>query len=174
MQKKAQLLKFMLEDIRNVTLNGIKDLTAEQLFQQPMDGEFPIGAYLMHLAEAEAGWYHTMTGTPLPDDLKKKIYYGNWYDVPKEDYNPPVSVIPVEEYLSAIADVRKYLIDYLDNTTDEDLDKEVTWKRNGKDITRTKEWIIYHLIEHEAHTRGQMFLLIRKGLNGEKSYISNY
>jgi uncharacterized damage-inducible protein DinB len=169
MQKKAQLLKFMLEDIRRVTLDGIKDLTAKQLFQQPMEGEFPVGAYLMHLGECEAGWYHTMTGTPLPDDLKKRVYYGAWFDVPPEEYNPPISVIPPQEYLSALAEVRKYIINYLNNTTDEDFDKEVTWKRNGKDITRTKEWIIYHLIEHEAHTRGQMFLLIRKGLKGKKA-----
>lgn len=169
MRKKADLLKFMLEDIRSITLNGVKDLTAEELFRQPMEGEFPLGAYLMHFGEVEAGWYHTMTGTPLPDDLKKRVYYGAWFDVPLEDYNPPKSIIPVEEYLSAIAEIRKYLIDYLDNITDEELDEKVTWKRGDKDITRTKEWIIYHLVEHEAHTRGQLFLLMRKGIRGNKA-----
>ncbi len=48
---------------------------------------------------------------------------------------------------------------YVRTLTDENLDDVIL---RGKD-KMTKKWIIYHLIEHEAHTRGQMFLLMRKG-----------
>lgn len=34
------------------------------------------------------------------------------------------------------------------------------WTRSEKVLMR--KWIFYHLIEHEVHHRGQMFLLIRK------------
>lgn len=50
--KNTELLIFMLDDIRNVTLSGIKGLTKEQLFAEPVPGEFPIGSYLMHLGRA--------------------------------------------------------------------------------------------------------------------------
>lgn len=172
MRERVKLLKWMLEDIRNVTLNGVKDLTSEELFKQPMEGEFPVGAYLMHLGEADAGWYHTIMENPMHEDLRKRMYYGAWFDVPKEEYNPPTSPISVEEYINAITEARKHILDYLDSINDEELKREITWKRNGKDITRSVEWILYHLIEHECHTRGQMFFLIRKGLRGKSALDS--
>lgn len=155
----AALLKFMLEDIRRVTLKGISGLTKEQLFAEPIAGEFPIGSYLMHLGEADLGWLQTLTGEKQPDDIKKRVYYSAWYDVPPSDYNPPKEAIEPKEYIAAITDARKRVLDYLDSLEDSNLEETVYLKHRNADVT--KKWIFYHLIEHEAHTRGQMFMLIR-------------
>jgi len=162
MKSNISLLKYMLEDIRKVTLKGISGLTKEQLFAEPVPAEFPIGAYLMHLAEADLGWLKTLSGEKQPNDLKKRVYYSSWFDVPKDKYAPPTEPIEPEEYINAITAVRARLLDYIDKMTDEDLDTKIKIKRSETvEVEITKEWIIYHLIEHEAHTRGQMFLLIR-------------
>lgn len=160
--KNTELLIYILEDIRKVTLEGIKGLTKEQLFAEPLPGEFPVGAYLMHLGEADIGWYETMTGEKISDEIKKRCYYSAWFDVPETDFNPPKEAIEPEEYIAAVAEPREMLIDYIRNMTDEDLEIKLKRKRSPTvEVEIPKKWIIYHLIEHEAHTRGQMFLLMR-------------
>jgi uncharacterized damage-inducible protein DinB len=160
--KNTELLIYMLEDIREVTIKGISGLTKEQLFQEPVPGEFPIGAYIMHLGEADLGWLSSLKGEEQPEELKKRCYYNSWFDVDKADYNPPTEPIEPEEYINAITEPRKILINYIRNMSDEDLQVTVKRKRRADvEVELSKKWMIYHLIEHEAHTRGQMFMLIR-------------
>jgi len=161
MNSNIQLLKWMLQDVRVETLKGIEELTQEKLFQAPAEGEFPIGAYLMHFGEVDTHWYSELTGQQMPDEIRKRVYEYSWFDVPAENFNPPSIAPEVNEYLGAIAETRKVLFDYMDKMKDSELEDVVRLKKNGEPLT--KKWIIYHLIEHEAHHRGQMFMLIRKG-----------
>lgn len=154
----------MLEDIRRVTLKGINGLTKEQLFGEPLPGEFCIGAYLIHLGECDLGWLKVMDGKEPSEELKKKTYYDSWFDSGK-NFNPPKEPLEVEEYIGTISKCRQELLDYMMTLDDAVLDQKFTVVRNydGKEVTKeyTRKWIIYHLIEHEAHTRGQMFMLMR-------------
>ncbi len=156
------LLKWMLEDIRKVTIGGVSHLTKEQLFTPPIDGEFPIGAYLMHFAECDLGWLETISGNKVPDDIKKRSYYSAWFDVPKEDYNPPKEAPEVKEYFDVMELTRKMFLDYIAALKDSELEDIITRKRGEIERKYSKKWIIYHILEHEAHTRGQIFMLIRK------------
>lgn len=149
------LLKFMLEDIRRVTIKGVSGLTKEQLFVEPVKGEFPIGAYLMHLGEADIGWLQTVSGEKQPEELKKRVFYSRWFDVPKEDFNPPKEGLEQEEYINAIAEARKGVLDYLDSLDDSNLEEIISLKGRAREQDVSKKWIFYHLIEHEAHTRGK-------------------
>lgn len=162
--KNTDLLIYMLEDIRKITLKGVSGLTKEQLFAEPVPGEAPIGAYLMHLAECDLGWLQVLDGNEPDAELSKRSYYSTWFDSGK-DFNPPKSIIEIEEYIDVITKCRARVIDYIKTLNDEELDPEFTVVRkfDGKEFTKsyTRKWIIYHLIEHEAHTRGQMFMLIR-------------
>ena len=158
---RVKLLLWMLEDVRKETLEGVSGLNKEQLFRPPIEGEYPIGAYLMHLGEAEAGWLAVLTGVKPSDEIKKMVYYDSWFDPGKESH-PPKEAPGVEDYHKAISAVRKQLTDYIGGLKDSDLDEFVTRMRRGEEQKLTRQWIIYHLIEHEAHHRGQMFMLIRK------------
>jgi len=162
MNDKINLLLYALDDIRAVTLKGVEGLTKEQLFQPPIEGEFPIGAYLMHLGECDLGWLKTISGEKQPDELKKRVYYSCWFDCAPERYNPPKEPIEPEEYVKAITEARERLRTYIMSLNDDNLEETVIVKRKSGDKSVTKKWIIYHLIEHEARTRGQMFFLIRK------------
>lgn len=155
----------MLNDLREVTLNGVQHLSKEQLFQVPIEGEFPIGAYLMHLAECDIHWLEEISGVKQSDELKKKSYFDVWYDCKKPE--PPTQPLEYQEYLDVITETRKNFMNYLDTISDDDLELVA---RKVKDWDITKKWIVYHILEHEAHHRGQMFMLIRKaGWNKKKS-----
>ncbi len=163
-QKQISLMLYMLEDIRRVTLKGISGLTKEQLFSEPVKGEFCIGSYLMYLGEADLGWLEVMEGKQADEALKRRTYYATWFDSDK-DCKPPKEPLEVEEYIGTITKCREKLTVYIQSLSDADLEKKFTVQRKygAQEITKeyTRKWIIYHLIEHEAHTRGQMFLLIR-------------
>lgn len=151
------LLKWSLEDVRNVTISGVDHLTKEQLFNEAIKGEYPLGSYLMHIGEAELFWTEMLSGQEQPEELKKRVYYDVWFDPfkapdgPKEPLEPGV-------YFDALKDVRKILFDHLDNMDDSELEDviKVSWG------SCSKKWIVYHLIEHEAHHRGQIFQMIRQ------------
>lgn len=165
-QKQINLLIYMLEDVRKVTLKGISGLTKEQLFAEPIPGEWCIGSYLMHLAECDLGWLHTLDGLPLDEDLKKRAYYAVWIDCPEEFAKPPKVPLEVDEYLETITECRKKFIDHIKTLSDEDLEKNVILHKNflGEVVNKeyNRKWIITMHIAHEAHHRGQMFMLIRK------------
>ncbi len=164
MKDQINLLLYMLDDVRKVTLKGVSGLTKEQLFQEPVPGEYPIGSYLMHNAEVDLFWLSVLKGEDMPEEFKKRLYYDNWYDSSLENPQPPTEPIEVDEYLNCMADARKLVRDYMLSLNDEELEKETVplKRKNGEKRQLSKKWIIYHLIEHEAHHRGQMFMLIRK------------
>lgn len=166
-----ELIKYMLEDIRQITLKGVSGLTKEQLFAEPIRGEFPIGAYLMHLGECDLGWLQSLTGKDQDEELKKKVFYNSWFDVTAEDYSPPKEAPEPAEYITAITEARDVLFKYLDSISDENLEETVERKRGNKVNKLSRKWMIYHIIEHEAHTRGQIFMLIR--MAGFKSKGAN-
>lgn len=106
--KNTELLIYMLKDIREVTLKGISGISKEQLFLEPVPGEFPIGAYIMHLGECDLGWLRSITGEEQSEELKKRCYYNSWFDVSKDEYNPPKTPIEPEEYITAITEPERY------------------------------------------------------------------
>jgi uncharacterized damage-inducible protein DinB len=161
MKEKIELLKWMLEDVRNETLKGVSTLTREQLFSSPGSGEFPVGAYLMHLCECDIHWLEVASGSKISDDLKSRCYFDKWFD-PSGESDPPQTAPEIIEYASALRETRKLFLDYISSLNDNDLESNVIMKSKRGDLSLSKKWIIYHIIEHEAHHRGQMFMLMRQ------------
>ena len=163
------LLKWMFEDLRKETLEGVNHLTKEQLMQNPIEGEFPIGSYLLHFAECDIYWLEQLSGIEQPGELKKKAFCDKWFDAP-ETSDPPKETLEVKYYSDVINEARKNFLDYISTMTDEQLEEVIHRKGNVQTKEMPKKWIIYHLFEHEAHHRGQMFMLIRKaGWNKSKT-----
>ena len=167
MKEKIGLLKWMLEDIRKETIKGISNLTKEQLFAVPEEGEFPIGAYLMHLCECDIHWLEVISGDKQSDELKKECYFDKWFD-PSGEPGPPATAPELIQYATLLKTTRARFLDYILSIDDDDLEIDIVIKRKSGDVSISKKWIIYHIIEHEAHHRGQMFMLIRRaGWNKE-------
>jgi len=155
------LLKWMLEDVRKETIAGVNHLSKEQLFARPLQDEASIGSYLMHLAEVDIYWLEVLSGIQQPEDLKTKCYYNTWFDSGK-DSNPPKKALEISEFFDVNESSRKNFLDYVSSLNDSDLKEIIIQKGGTKKIKIPKMWIIYHILEHEAHHRGQMFMLIRK------------
>ena len=163
-------LVYLLESGRQEILDGIRHLTKEQFFTPPVPGEYPIGAHLMHYCECDIAWTERISegAIKISDDLRKRSYYNAWFDPGGDDAGvPPVEAPEVEFYFDTLAEVRKYFVDYVKGMTDDDLDKEITRVSNGKEIKISKRWIICNHIKHDAHHRGQIFMLIRMAGWGE-------
>src|SRR4029079_1714654 len=101
----------MLKDLRDVTYNGINHLSKEQLFQTPAEGEFPIGAYLMHFAECDVFWLEKLSQTEQPADLKKKCFYDVWFDS-HESPAPPSVPLELNTYIEVLDEARKNFLEY--------------------------------------------------------------
>jgi uncharacterized damage-inducible protein DinB len=163
-RKNIELLVYELESGRQEILDGIRHLTKEQFFTPPIPGEFPIGAYLMHFCECDIAWTSRLSegSVEISDDLKKRSYYNSWFDPWGDDAGEPPKEAPeVQFYFNMLAEVRKLFVDYVKSMTDEDLHKEITRIRDGKEQKLSKKWIICNHIKHDAHHRGQIFMLIR-------------
>ena len=161
-KSQIDLLLWQFDYTRKQTLACVEHLTKEQLFASPIEGEWCIGSHLMHLAECDLGWLHTLSGKEIPEDIKKRAYYAVWKDCPEEFSEAPKEALEPKEYFETIAITRKMFTDEVASLNDEDLDMIVKTKHGSKITGNSKRTIINRMIDHEAHTRGQMFLLIRK------------
>ena len=161
-KSQINLLLWQFEQVRKVTLAGVDHLTKEQLFEPPIEGEWCIGSYLMHLAECDLAWLHTLSGKEIPEDIRKRSYYGVWKDCPEEESGAPMEALEPKEYFETIALTRKMFTDEVASLNDEDLDTIVETKHGSKINGNSKRTIINRMIDHEAHHRGQILLLIRK------------
>lgn len=150
----------MLRDVRDVTLKGVSKLSKDQLFTPPAVNEYPIGAYLMHLCECDIHWLEVLSGESINESCKQQCYFDKWFD-PSGTPSPPSAPPDISEYAKSLHETRGMLLGYLTQLKDTDLESSATMKSRKGDIEISKKWIVYHLIEHEAHHRGQMFMLMR-------------
>ena len=151
------LIVYMMEDVRKVLLKGLEGLTKEEVNKPPLEGEMPIGKYLRHQALVDASWYNVITeGKDINVDLIEKLKSLSWENGSSPD-------LDLNDYVKMMEDARKEVLEYIKTLKDSNLEEEIIREWQGKEYRLSKKWILYHLIEHEAHHRGQMFLLLRKG-----------
>ena len=122
-------------------------LTDEQLDFVPREGLWSLGRVARHIARAEDGWFRYVVARELD----------NWPPYTAEDYRT------VESIKILLTAVHARTEAYLTTIDIADLDRviETPW---GKQLTL--RWIIWHVLEHEIHHRGEIFLML--GLLGLK------
>jgi uncharacterized damage-inducible protein DinB len=138
------------DQIHADTLAILDKFSEEELIRTAYKGGMPVGHIALHIADAEEGWFRliaTQERSEWPSDFILENY-------------------PTREAIKTLlSEVHAKTMAYLETQTTKDLEKvvEAPW---GKFSLR---FIIWHVIEHEIHHRGELSLILgilgREGLD---------
>lgn len=154
-----------MEDVRRTLLNQVKDLTQQELDAKVDNHAWTIGSLLYHISLIEADWLYSEV---LESELPEKLSDG--FPLPHRDQEGKLSHIEgesLERHLERLEAVRHVFLKVFLSIDLND------WRRARilPDYEVTPEWVVYHLIEHEAHHRGQISSIIGKLREGATGSI---
>ena len=144
-----------LEDVRAETKRYVAGLTPEKLSWTPHSTVESIGTQLLHIAGVERSW--------IGEDIEGRAMGQEWaLAFPLRVKMQQVQGEPLEFFLEKLDSVREETRAALSRLSDSDLHRPIQTLDAPPEADRfTVEWILYHLVEHEAHHRGQIALLRR-------------
>lgn len=140
----------------------VGNLAPEQLSWHPSDTIESIGTLLLHIDAVEWSWMHEdILGRPSDE------YPGNWSEaMPIRVGVPQVTGKTSEWYFDKLDATHELTLAILRGFTDADLSRLVGESepppgQEKRSRLYTIDWIIWHLIQHEAEHIGQVELLRR-------------
>ena len=151
-----------LNEVRADLLHELNGLSVEQIDWHPDEQTESIGTLLLHLDAVEWSWIHQDIFGATDD-----AYPGSWDEaMPIRVGVPQVQGRPLEAYLEQPATGRARTLEVLRGFTDADLARRVGEGEpprgmEPRSVLYTIDWIIWHIIEHEAMHVGQVGLLRR-------------
>ncbi|KIL51454.1 DNA damage-inducible protein DinB [Jeotgalibacillus alimentarius] len=138
-----------LEDVRQTLVSRLHDLSQDELDADD-DGLHSIGTLLYHIAAVEAGWlYGEVLCRDWDSEIEALFPDESWDDSKLQ----PFKGESVEQHIQRLQKVRDTLCFHFKQMND------IDWRtsRELEEYDVTPEWVIYHLIEHEARHSGQIF-----------------
>ena len=128
-------------EVRDGLISALDVLADEQLDFTPREGLWSLGTVARHIASAEEGWFRYVIGRSLT----------GWPEYAADDYPT------VESVTSLLAGVHARTEGYLVTVATAQLQQPVKspW---GPEFPL--QWIIWHVLEHEIHHRGEIFLML--------------
>lgn len=150
-----------LTETRAELLRSLDGLTPEQLSWHPNDEVESIGTQLLHVAAVEWSWVFEEIFRRSSDE------YDGWEEaMPIRAGIAQVSARPLSAFTDRLDRVRADIVRALTGLTDADLGRLVAdatpspGTEAGSHLYAI-DWILFHLVEHEAHHAGQVELLVR-------------
>jgi uncharacterized damage-inducible protein DinB len=150
-----------LTEIRGNLLREVANLSPEQLAWHPNEEMESIGTQLLHVAAIEWSWiFQDIFGRPDEE-------YDGWEEaLPIRVGAPQVCGQPLAYFTEKLAAVRAQALEALRGLADDDLARLVgeAPPSDGEEPRArlyTIDWILFHIVEHEAHHIGQVELLRR-------------
>jgi uncharacterized damage-inducible protein DinB len=147
----------MLADCRLLTIESIKSTREDLLYWRRNNFDSNISDLLYHIAYIEADWLFTdILQREIPSELTQHLSYkdrdshGRLVHIGEEE---------LESSLFRLTNVRKKLNDTYAAMTMEEFR---SLRRSGRHDA-SPEWVLHHLLQHEAEHRGQINLLKRLG-----------
>ena len=141
-----------LEDSRTRTLTCLADIDPRAI-DWVRDDENTIGTLLYHIAAIEADWlYVEVLEQPFPPDVIELFPY----DVRETNGRlTPVGGRSLDQHIALLNAVRSRLLTAFQDMAFDDFQRA----RQLPDYDVTPEWVLHHLMQHEAEHRGQIGLL---------------
>jgi uncharacterized damage-inducible protein DinB len=147
----------MLADCRTITIESIKAMREDLLYWRRNDFDSNISDLLYHIAFVEADWlFSDVLQQEIPFELTRHLGY--------KDRDPQGRLVHIgEEELEAslirLENVRNKLNDTYSVM---DMEEFRSLRHSGRHDA-SPEWVLHHLLQHEAEHRGQINLLKRLG-----------
>lgn len=144
----------VMHETRERLFRVLRDLTQEELDYTPDERKFEtIGTLLLHITAVEWSWiFEDIDGKEMDYEEFKHAFA-----LRPEVNIPQLKNQKIQFYISKLKEIRDDVYQRLTNFKDDDLDKIIG---SGSD-KHSVEWILFHIIEHEAMHIGQIQLLKR-------------
>jgi len=113
----------------------------DELSFTPFEGSWSVGKIMLHIADCENYWLHGL--------VRGEIEPGTYYDLAD---HPTTTTIK-----KSLEKTWKKTAAFLENLDENDLDQVYTTPHNESFSLR---WIIWHVLEHEIHHRGELSLVL--------------
>jgi uncharacterized damage-inducible protein DinB len=144
------------EDYQGTLIKAVGALDSDQLNLRVSPDLRSVGQILAHIVGARARWFYLMMGEG-GEEFEKLGHWGRGEPVDKS----------VGEYVDGLLVTWKKMQEIMGRWTEEDW--EMTWP--GKDEFDpelvTRQWVIWHLMEHDVHHGGEISLSLgAHGLRG--------
>ncbi len=137
---------------QGLLIQAIKPLSLEQLSLRAAPHLRSIGENASHIVGTRAGWFHYVLKEGGEDLIAR-----NW-----DDRSQPASS---SELISGLEMTWGVIQDGLRRWTPTDLDEIFhDTDDNGEVHALTRQWVIWHLIEHDLHHGGEISFML--GMNG--------
>ena len=147
-------------------LGAIADLSPEQLSRRPAADQMAIWQLASHMAGSRSYWFHDVLGEgdPAIRDMFRierttvpglSLENAGWED---DENRPRTAIEIVDAFQVTWAMIEACLIRW----TADDITVEIPQRTANR--TTTRGWVIWHLMEHEAHHGGAISLIL--GTNG--------
>jgi uncharacterized damage-inducible protein DinB len=141
-----------LEEVRRRLKRDLSDVSALVLDWLPPHGVNSIGTLLYHIALTEIDWLYEVVQTSRPPAIESML---PWPVRTKEGMLTPVIGTPKNEHIQRLDLTRSHLLEHFRVM---DL-KEFRRKYVRADYDITPEWVLSHLLDHEARHWGQILTL---------------
>ncbi len=136
------------EDYQRLLIAALAPLTPEQLALHAMPGQRPLWLLAAHIVGTRIGWFDRMG--EVPADL---LPLDRW---DADDAQPRAAA----ELIDGLERTWAMIAACLDRWTPADLDTPFSYARRDGTATRTRQWIIWHVIEHDLHHGGELSLTL--------------
>jgi uncharacterized damage-inducible protein DinB len=137
---------------QDLLVESIGSLTPEQLAMGAAPHLRPVWQLAAHIVSARVGWFQSVLGeAPDRPDLTEM------HDWDLDDAPPRGA----DELVGALRQSWDLISGCLARWTPDDLDETFTTQRGN---TFTRQWIIWHVIEHDLHHGGELFFTL--GMHG--------
>jgi uncharacterized damage-inducible protein DinB len=131
----------------------IATLSSDELALRSAPHQRPVWLIAAHIIGTRVGWFHGFLGEGDPAIAA--------FDPWDADDAPPRSA---EELVAGLGETWQMIDDCLRRWTPDDLDKVIVRNYGDREIIHARDWVIWHVLEHDIHHGGELFLTL--GIHG--------
>ncbi|MFZ5824322.1 MAG: DinB family protein [Bacillota bacterium] len=129
----------------------VKDMSQDALdYRGPSGNQNSTAMLIMHLAQVDLTYLHTITGEPVSAELES--LYGPYHD--ENGHIPLVTGVSATDLLSHYRRVIDMVADYLKTKSDDEASRSVTipwWEQPA-----TVRYVLWHIASHSMFHQGQI------------------